>query len=244
MNPKPNPTAKITLICFPYAGGGGNIFVPWKEYMPASVELIAVNFPGRGMRMNETPFTQVDTLLPALSNALLPHLQKPFIFFGHSLGALIAFELAHYLRQHYNKEPVHLMPAGRRAPHVEKKQPPIYHLPEKEFIQEVERLNGTPKEVLENPELMELVMPTLRADFEMAETYQFVEKGKLTCPISFYYGLQDKVKNQDNHAAWSQHTNNTYQSYAFPGDHFFLHTDKRQLLEQLHKDLLSISTYL
>ena len=151
---KPNPQAKLRLFCFHYAGGGASVFRTWSDSLPESVEVCAIELPGRGMRLRESPFTQLEPLVQHLASTLLPYLDKPFAFFGHSMGGLVSFELTRLLRTEYGVSPVHLFVSGHRAPQVPDPDPPIHTLPESEFLQELRRFNGTPEAVLKNAELM------------------------------------------------------------------------------------------
>lgn len=169
----PNHQAILRLLCFPYAGGGANIFRTWQDNLPTTVEVCPVQLPGRERRLLEPPFTDLRFLVEAAARALLLYLDRPFAFFGHSMGATISFELARHLRQEKNVKPVHLFVSGRRAPQLPERHASTYDLPGAEFLEELRRLKGTPKEVLEHPELMELMLPLLRADFELIQTYQY-----------------------------------------------------------------------
>src|SRR5262245_34574163 len=189
--PTPNPGAALRLFCFPYAGGNSLIYRSWTEQLPLAVEVCAVMLPGREARLRERPYTCLPPLIEALAEALLPRLNKPFAFFGHSMGALISFELIRELRRNCGLAPAHLFVSGRRAPQIENNDPPTYNLPEGDFIQEIRHFNGTPQEVLEHPELMQLLLPVLRADFAVCETYTYTEEPPLECPISVFGGLQD-----------------------------------------------------
>jgi len=168
---KPNPRAAIRLFCFPYAGGGATIFRTWQSGLPSEVEVCPVQLPGRGRRLTEAAYTNVHTLVQGLAQGLFPFLDKPFAFFGHSMGATISFELARYLRREHHLMPRHLFNSGRRAPHVPGTQAHTYNLPDDEFLATLHDLKGTPREALEQPELMELLDPKevdqRRDDFEL-----------------------------------------------------------------------------
>ncbi|HVE76616.1 MAG TPA: alpha/beta fold hydrolase, partial [Actinomycetota bacterium] len=166
--------ARVRLFGIPYAGGGASIFRPWAELLPAPVQLCPVQLPGREWRIKETPATRMDDLVGALAEAVDPYTDLPFGLFGHSLGALVAFELARRLESE-GKPPVHLFVSGHRAPQIPTSDRKLHQVPDSLFLMELRRLQGTPEEVLQNPELMRLIAPVLRADFEMAETYEFKE---------------------------------------------------------------------
>ena len=236
---KPNPQARLRLFCFPYVGGGVSIFRAWSDGLPADVEVCPVQLPGRGTRLMEPPFTQLSPLVQALAEALFPLLDKPFAFFGHSLGALVSFELARQLRRQYGVgvQPVHLFVSADRAPQIAYRDRLIHSLPEKEFFVELRRLNGTPGEVLEDEELMQTMLPVLRADFAVHETYIYSTEPPLNCPISTYGGLQDHKVSRGDLEAWCDQTSVSFSLRMFPGDHFFLNTTRPVLLRVLSQEL-------
>ena len=172
--------------------------------------------------MLERPYTRLSPLVEALGAALIPLLDKPFALFGHSLGTLIAFELARRLRETYSVSPVRLIVSAGAAPQLSHRGTPVHNLPETEFLAELRRLNGTPIELLNHAELMEILLPLLRADFALYETYQYSVAPALNCPITAFGGLQDRRVEQADLAAWSVQTDNSFALRMFPGDHFFL----------------------
>src|SRR5262249_1763929 len=142
----------------------------WAELLPPVVQVIPVELPGRGARLSEPPFVSLPALIEELKELIRPCLDGPFVIFGHSMGATIAFELARALRRGGGREPQAIFVSGRRAPQLPRRGPVTYNLPQDEFIAELVRLKGTPKDVLEQAELMELMFPLLRADFQVVET--------------------------------------------------------------------------
>jgi len=166
------PEATVRFFCFPYAGGSTNTYRTWQGLLPESIDVAPVQLPGRGERLSEPPFDRLTEMVEALARELMPYFDKSFAFFGHSMGALISFELTRWLRRHNKTMPSHLFVSGRRAPQVPEPVAPTGNLLEQEFIERVRQLNGTPKEVLDHPELMQLVIPLLRADFAVCETYK------------------------------------------------------------------------
>jgi medium-chain acyl-[acyl-carrier-protein] hydrolase len=239
---RPNFDAKLRLFCFPYAGGRASSFRSWSTSLGPNVEVCPIELPGRGCRMMEHPFTQLEPLVMTLARALLPYLDKPFAFFGHSMGGLVSFELAHLLRKDYGLSPVHLFISGRRAPQVSVSKPPIHHLREPEFLNQLRRLKGTPEAVLKNAELMELFLPILRADFAVLETYVYTPKPRLDCPITVLGGLQDFEVSYDDLEAWREQTNAAFSMQMFQGDHFFIHSAQSLLLQFLEQELRMIAS--
>jgi len=215
------PQARLRLFCFPYAGGSAAVYRPWLNHLPESVELCAVELPGRGARLRERPFQQLGPLAQAAAEGLLPFLDKPFAVFGHSLGGLLAFEVVRLLRRR-GCEPLHLFVSSRRAPHAPENDPPIHHLPESAFVAEVgNRYNGIPKAVRESPELMQLMLPVMRADFAVFESYVYAPAEPLACPISVFGGRADQRVAQEHLAGWREHTRSTCTLRLFEGGHFY-----------------------
>ena len=235
--PKPNAQAKLRLFCFHYAGGGALSFRNWPDNLPSSVEVCSVELPGRGFRLAEAAFTSLEPLVQAIADALLPHLDKPFTFFGHSMGGLVCFELTRILRRNYNLNPNHLFVSGHRAPQLPAPDPPIHNLPEPEFLTELRQLEGTPRQVLENVELRQLLLPTLRADFTVVETYAYTAEPPLDFPITAFGGLQDREVDCNQLDAWREQTNAAFSLYMLPGNHFFLHSAQSRLLTLLSQKL-------
>lgn len=237
---KPNINAKLRLFCFPYAGGGASIFSSWSKSFTCDVEICPLELPGHGSRITERPFNRLKSLINELARALLPYLNKPFVFFGHSMGGLVSFELTHLLCQRYGLSPVHLFVSGRRAPQILESEPPIHHLPEAEFINELRSLNGTPEAVLRNAKLMELFLPILRADFTALETSVYTPKPRLNCPITVLGGLQDYEVSCEALEAWRKQTNANFSMQMFQGDHFFINSNQSTLLQFLNRELQTI----
>ena len=233
----PNPKASLRLFCFPYAGGAALTFRTWPDSLPRAIEICPVELPGRGKRIRSVPFTRLQLLVQAIAIAILPYLDKPFAFFGHSMGGLVSFELARLLRKNYGKSPVHLFISGYRAPQIPDPDPPIHDLPEPEFLEELRRLNGTPQAVLGNTELMQILFPARRADFAVIETYAYTPEPPLDCPITAFGGLQDREVSCENLKAWQQQTNAAFSLQMLPGDHFFLQSAQPLLLQSLSQEL-------
>lgn len=237
LRPRPSPRARVRLFCFPYAGGAAHIFHTWAGGLPDACELNAVQFPGRGSRLREEPFRSLTELVRATADALLPYLGQPFALFGHSIGAIIGFELARHLRREHSLEPIHLFVSGSDAPQTRETGEATYALPEEEFLAEISRLKGTPKEALEHPELMRLALPALRADFEVLQTYVYSREPPLGCSITAYGGLQDEEVSRDNLEGWCEQTTAHFSMRMFPGDHFFLHAAQPLLLKAIAAEL-------
>lgn len=229
--------ARLRLFCFPYAGGGAPIFRTWQTTLPSQIEVCPAHLPGRGQRLKESGYTNLLVLAKAIAEMIRPFLDKPFAFFGHSMGAMIAFELARELRRTGQPQPVYLFASGRPAPQLPRDKELIYNLPEAEFIKGVGEINGTPKEVLEHPELMALMMPLLRADFEMVETYTYVPEAPLDCPITVLGGLQDTDVPRERLEGWREQTTAAFALRILPGDHFFVNTAQSTICHVVAREL-------
>ena len=206
--------------------------------LPADVEVCPIQFPGRGTRLMEPPYSRLSLLVEALAEAILPLLDKPFAFFGHSLGSLVSFELA---RRSLGEASGTSCPPVRTsagpAPQIPHRGLPIHNLPEREFAAELRRLNGTPAELLDHRELMDIVIPSLRADFALYESYRYLAGPPLNCPISTFGGLSDQKVSHRDLEAWRDQTTVSFSIRMFPGDHFFLKTTQPQLLRALSQEL-------
>ena len=237
---KPNPAATLRLFCFPYAGSSALIYRDWTRNFPAWIEVCPVQLPGRGARLRDKPFVRMDQLVKSLLREMRPYLTKPFAFFGHSMGAVIGFEITRLLRRENAMLPLHLFVSGRGAPQRYVPKPPTYNLPDAAFKQELQRLKGTPAEVLAHPELMEVVMPLLRADFELIQTYTYTYEQPLNIPLTALGGVEDEISRED-FEGWRAETTGAFSLRMFEGDHFYL-TTNQQLLPPIITQELSLTT--
>jgi medium-chain acyl-[acyl-carrier-protein] hydrolase len=238
---QPNPRAGLRLFCFPYAGGGPHVFREWARRLSPGVEVCAAQFPGRGARMFEEPFSDVAQFVDESSSALLQYSDKPFAFFGHSMGALIAFELARRLRREGRPLPLHLFVSGRGSLRELKGELHRALLSDSELLEELRRFDGVPAEVLANAELMRIMMPSIRADFTACERYVYTAEPPLGCPLSAFGGLQDEEVSREQLEAWRDETTAAFSCKIFPGGHFFLDTDQPMLLRAVAQELSSLT---
>lgn len=186
--------------------------------------------PGRESRLRERAYTRMEPIVDALAREIVPFLDRPFAFFGHSMGGSIAFDLARRLRSELGIEPDHLFISARRAPHFPEQTPEIHNLPEPEFIAELAKMNGTPREVLEHAELMEILIPLLRADFEVSHTYRYVPGDPLSCPLTVFGGKDDDTATREQLEGWGLYTTGAFRVHIIDGDHFFINQQAAALL--------------
>ncbi|HLO02369.1 MAG TPA: alpha/beta fold hydrolase [Symbiobacteriaceae bacterium] len=231
---------RLRLFCLPYAGGSEFIFRTWAGKLPPDVELCPVLLPGRGSRMGEEPYSQLQPMADSLATALLPYLDRPYAFFGHSMGALVSFAVTRELRRRGAPLPVHLFMSAHRAPQVARRRAPLHDLSDSDFLAHLQQNNGTPVEVLENRELMAMLMPLLRADFTLCDTYSYADEPALPCPITALGGLGDPQVFRADLEAWSSQTTGPFALRMFPGDHFFLRNAEFETLQVIARQLQGV----
>ncbi len=224
---------RIRLFCFPYGGGSPSIFQDWPPLLPIDCEVWAAHLPGRESRWSEQCFTRLEPLIEDLAAAVYPLLGFPAAFFGHSMGALVAFELSRYLCCHAGFEPVHLFVSGAQAPHLPLRERPLHVLPDEQFLNEVRKFRGIPDEILESSEFLRLILPTLRADFSVYENYRHWLGPPLNCPITAFAGNADSKVSFRDVAAWRRQTKSRFEIRALAGDHFFIHSARGALLKEV-----------
>jgi surfactin synthase thioesterase subunit len=236
---RPAPGTRLRLFCFPYAGGGTGAFRGWTGAFPPAVEVCPVYLPGRERRFREPVHTRMEALVEELRQALRPHLDIPFALFGHSMGAAVAFELARAMERD-GTPPAHLFVSGRRAPGRPPEREQIHALPDAEFVERVRALEGTPDEVMADPEMMELLLPVLRGDFQLSETYRYREGPPLSCPLTALGGTGDAHVSRDDLLAWRDQTQGFFRLRTFPGGHFFVHTHQADVIQEVADGLLRV----
>jgi medium-chain acyl-[acyl-carrier-protein] hydrolase len=234
---KARPQARMRLFCFPYAGGGAALYRNWSERLPVAVEILPVQLPGRENRISEQPYTDLQKLVAELSVVIQPYLDKPFAFFGYSMGALISYELACHLRSQHQPMPCHLFLAASRAAHLPNLKPWLHELPREQLIQNLKRLGGTAGELLENTEVLDVLLPLFRADFALCETYTYLPKPPLKASISIFGGKDDTTVSLQEVSAWQEQTQGVCMRHHFAGQHFFLHTEEEQILAVVEQTL-------
>jgi surfactin synthase thioesterase subunit len=213
------------------------MFHPWVERLAPSIDVCPIQLPGREDRMPEPPFVSIGPLVTALAEAIAPRLGTRYALFGCSMGALIVYELARTLARAGAPPPLKLLVAAHRAPHLRDQGPEIHRLPDARLIQAIRRLQGTPDEVLDNAELRALLLPLLRADFTVCETYGHRSGPPLDCPIVAFGGRQDAEVSRHELEAWRDHTRAEFTLRLLPGGHFFVQTARAALLSAIAEEL-------
>jgi surfactin synthase thioesterase subunit len=232
-----SPALTQRLFCFPYAGGGAAVFHPWPNYLPPDLELCVPCLPGRDARVDEPAASDMAPLIASLAQDVLPLLSVPYALFGHSMGAFIAFDLAHELSD-LGRPPAHLFVSAQRAPRLPYAGRPIFALPDKEFLAGiVERYESIPRQILEQKDLMAVLLRRFRGDFTLAENYRCRAAARLICPITAFGGADDLQCVSEQLRAWEAETTNRFRLHLLPGGHFFLQSSRDELLALIRAQL-------
>jgi medium-chain acyl-[acyl-carrier-protein] hydrolase len=237
INFESRPNALLRMFCFSYAGGSAHAFAPLAQALPNQLEVLGVQLPGRGARMFEPPYTSLPTLINDVAIGLRPYLNKPFVLFGHSMGAVIAFELARYFRARGIPKPLHLFVSGSSSPRHRVREIMRSTLSDEGLIEELRSFNGVSAQILNDAELMRIMLPTIRADFTVCETYVYQPAPPLEIPLSAFGGVEDPEVPQERLQLWEEETKESFSLRMFPGGHFYLHTVQSLVLEALTKEL-------
>jgi medium-chain acyl-[acyl-carrier-protein] hydrolase len=231
-----NPAARVRLFCLPPAGGGATLFREWPQLLPTSFEVCAVQLPGRERRTAESPYANMGPLADAVASVVGPLLELPFAFFGHSMGGLVSFEVARRLTS-VGKEPAHLFISAVHAPHWPDPDP-VHQLSNDAMIAKLRReeASGFPDEVLANAEFMEFLIPLLRADASVTETYEMDASARtkaFACPLSVFIGTEDKKIPLDAVREWQRYTRASYREIIVPGGHDFIKTEAARITQAI-----------
>lgn len=223
----------LRLFCFPHAGGNANNYIHWQNSLSPGIQLCVLQLPGRGSRIQDAALDSMDDLVAAIVEGISPYLDKPFAFFGHSMGAIVAYEVSQRLRALNKAMPRQLLVSSCRGPGIPRPYADIHALPFDELLASLGELNGTPTEALANRELMTMMEPSIRADFKIIETRVYTEQAPLNLPITALGGKQDPSVSAQDLQAWRQHTDSGFWLKLFDGDHFYHVSSEQALLRQI-----------
>lgn len=220
-------SAKLNVFCFSYAGGNCQSFSQWK--MGSRIRVIPILLPGRASRVSEPLIDDMKTLVDEIYAVMSPYLDTPYILFGHSLGSQIAFELTRKFRMANHDLPRHFIASARRGPSTIKRNIEISNMNDAEFINYLTSLKGTPKEVLQNPDLMSMYLPMLKTDFKLAFDYQYTKGPVLNCPLTVFKGEHDETANHEDMLGWQLDFEQPMNLVEFEGGHFFIDEQIQQV---------------
>ncbi len=222
------------IFAFPYSGAGASVYLQWASYFSQhGIDFIGVQLPGRENRRGDKPLSNLSVLIDHLLSAITPYTHQPFVFFGHSLGALVAFELSRALHKKGLALPKHLFVSAFRPPSLPNPNKALHQLEREAFIDGIRAYGNTPEAVLSNTVLMDMFLPMLRADFALNETYCYKKEAPLSCPITVFKGSEDSFVNPNNMGYWQQETQAKYEEVEYKGHHFFLDEHKQSISQRL-----------
>ncbi|MFD6889359.1 thioesterase II family protein [Streptomyces sp. NPDC059957] len=212
------------LFCLPHAGAGASAYRHWPALLGTAAEVVPVQLPGRENRFGEPPATRTSELVDELVDRMLERAahHPRLALFGHSMGALLGHELAHALTAR-GRTPDHLFASAYRAPSLPRATEDVHRLPREELIAHLGRMEGTPPQVFAHPELVDLLLPVIRADYALCETYRFTARPPLRTPVTVFGGSEDPGVGPEHLAAWAELTTGPFRSHVLPGGHFYLH---------------------
>ncbi|CCH32768.1 alpha/beta fold hydrolase [Actinosynnema sp. NPDC047251] len=239
--PRPNPAARLRLVCLPYSGGRASAFKGLAADLPDVVEVCAVELPGHGRRLGEPPLTRLGPLVEQVTDAVDEEVRRPFVLLGYSVGALIGFETARELARRGRPGPEALFVGAARAPHLRSTRPPLHELTRADLVEGLHQLAGQHNPMLDNEELVDVMLPVIRADLGLDETYDHESGRPLDCPIAAFGGSEDATVPRAGLEGWGAHTTGDFTVTTLPGGHFFIDTARQRFawavtgqLERLH----------
>jgi medium-chain acyl-[acyl-carrier-protein] hydrolase len=229
--------ATARLFCFPYAGATAAAYRPWNAMMPPNIELVVVELPGR-LHLRDKPPEDMKAIVDTIYPQILPFLDKPFAIFGHSFGSIVSYEVTKRLQTENKKLPTKLFVSARRAPHLPSRFRQASGLPDQEFIDEMQNMyQAIPEAVLKEKELLKMLLPILKVDIRINETYIGKLDPLLNVPLQVYYGTKDNTITPDEMEQWKAVTQKDFQIKSFEGGHFYIDKEKGTIITEITKNL-------
>lgn len=235
--PRPNPNAGLRLVCLPYSGGRAAAFAGLAADLPGDVELCAIELPGHGRRLREAPFTRLQPLVEQVTDILAEEVRQPFVLLGYSMGALLGFEVTRELARRGRPGPSALFVAAAKAPHAPPPGPPLHDLPRSTLVEWLVRLGGSRTALLQDEELVDVMLPVVRADLAISDTYAHEPGKPLDCPVVAFGGSTDPTVPRPSLEAWRDQTTGYFSATILDGGHFFLDSSRAQFAHALTAEL-------
>lgn len=228
--------AAIRLVCLPHAGGSASFYFPMAQALAPALDVLSVQYPGRQDRRHEPGITDIGVYADALTSALLPWVDRPLAFFGHSMGAVLAFEVTRRLERDHGIDPVRIFASGRRSPSSHR--PETVHLRDDDgIVAEMRQLSGTDAAILGNEEILRMVLPAIRSDYTAIENYRAAPEHTVKTPVTVLTGESDPRTSREEAEAWEGHTLGGFDLQSFPGGHFFLARQQAHVLKIVSEEL-------
>ncbi len=220
---------KITLFCFPYAGGSSIVYNKWKRYTNSYIDIVPVELAGRGKRLDEHLYDKMEDAVDDLYEIIKERVNGSYGLFGHSMGSIIAYEIAHRINNSNLPNPQYLFISGKKPPHIERYKKIVHTLSDHEFKKELIDIGGTPREIFENEELLDLFLPILRKDFKVIENYKYTKRPPLDIETIVFYGLQENIQYSEA-AQWNSYANKGCRIFEVEGNHFFINHSAKDVV--------------
>jgi surfactin synthase thioesterase subunit len=234
------PDSQVTLVCFPHAGGSASFFYPVSDALQSTLKVVALQYPGRQDRRHERPLTTIAELADESFAALRPLMDRPLAFFGHSMGATLAFEVAVRMKRELASAPVTLFASGRRAPSRHRMET-VHQRDDDGIVAELKNLSGTDSRIMGDEELLRMILPAIRSDYTAAETYRYQPGPMLDCPIVALVSDSDPKVTVDEARSWADHSTGAFELHTFSGGHFYLAQHQREVINLISDQLLSLT---
>ncbi|MFC8373871.1 MULTISPECIES: thioesterase II family protein [unclassified Streptomyces] len=227
---RPSPDASVRLVCLPHAGGAASFYVPVAQALAPRVEVLSVQYPGRHERHNHPLVPDIGTLADRIADALMACADRPYALFGHSMGAIVGFEVARRMED-AGRGPVELFASGSRAPSVERRGERWHQTSDAEFVARVQSMGGAGSELLDDPDMRRMLLPALRNDYRAIERYEYRAQPPLACPVTAFAGADDPRVTVAEVRSWARHTTGPFSVEVHPGGHFFLADHREAVLD-------------
>lgn len=231
---------RLRLFCFPFAGSSASVFRPWIDQLPEGIEVLGIQLPGRENRLSEPCIRNMEEIVERLEVSIRQYCEPPFVFFGHSLGSLIAYQLLHRIEEISGLTADLFFASGSPAPHSCPTSNVPLRFSQAQILSDLERISGPHTNLLKNPELFSMFLPMLQADFEVYANFRYQDLGVLSCPIIAIRGADDGYVSLESQLGWERHTDCSFKFHVIPGKHLFMVDSAKTFLPLIHNYLMPL----